>query len=224
METTKLTVEYLIVGILISLAIVFLVFNIMPDETGNLFQQIVSVESGISASLLIVFLPVSYGVGLVAEFLGLIMYEGQMRKVEEKRFPKYIQDNTDWIKNSPLLEKYAQKNRAIPKDSGEKTYGEMRFFILMNNSALYSEVESHINQARIIRVLTISELIFILGFGIRFFTQGFVLSNIVGILVVIAFLAANVLAIISRFERYCRSIERSFKVLTLANAKKKITK
>lgn len=224
METTKLTVEYLIVGILISLALIFLVFNIVPGEMNSLFEIIANYPSAVGTSLVIIFLPVSYGVGLISEYLGLVMYENQMRKVKEKRFPKYIQDNLDWIKNAPLLQKYSVKNQSIPEGAGEKYYGEMRFFVLMNNAPLYAEVEAHINQARIIRVLTIAEIIFIAGFIIQFATKGITLTGITCLVIVMIFFILNIRAIISRFERYCRAIERSFKVLSLSAPKGKTTK
>jgi hypothetical protein len=222
METTKLTVEYLIVGILICLAIIFLVFNIAPWNMDGLTKLFLADPSILSASLIIIiFLPISYGVGLVAEYVGLVMYEGLMRKVKKARFPIFIEANLDWITKSPLLEKYVRKDQPVPDDAGEKSYGEMRFYVLMNNAALYAEIESHINQARIIRVLSLAEVIFILGFVAHVMKNGLTSFSSLGILLVAILLIFTFKAIKSRFDRYCRAIERSFKVLSQAEINKK---
>ncbi len=218
METTKLTVEYLIVGVLIFLAILFLAYSIAPAEIESILQSIIQFPAFVGTGFVVIILSISYGIGLVVEYLGLLMYEKQLKTIKDKRFPIYIQQNLDWIKGSPLLGKFSKKDQSTLKGTGDLIYGDMRFYILMNSSSLYAEVETHLNQARILRVLTIAEIISILGFVIQLITNGINLLSLVFLVTVLVFFVMNIRAIINRFERYCRAVERSFKVLSLSEA------
>jgi hypothetical protein len=212
METTKLIVEYLVVGILVCLAISFLVFALSPINIQSSWLLIVQDASLI---VVIILLPISYGVGLVAEYLGMVLYEKYFDAVKEKRFPAFIRGNKDLLTESALLAKYAQTKDQIPRDAGKKMYGEMRFFTLMKNAPLYAEIESHVNQARILRTLTIAEILFLVGVIIQLVRTGFSLLPFIVLFFLVFLLVFNILAILHRFNRYCRAIERSYKVIML---------
>lgn len=224
METTKMTVEYLIIGIIVSLALIFVVFNVSPADIQALWSTLIQGSSLTSTIIIAMMLPISYGIGVVVEYLGLLMYEVRLRKIKENRFPKYIEQNLEWLEKSPLLVKYVRLHPSIPKDSGDKMYGEMRYFALMKNPVLYADIESQINQARVLRVLTIAEILVIIGLVIGFFTRGIGLFSMILFGLDITFLIINYFAVINRLTRYCRAIERSFKVLTLTEISVKTRK
>ena len=215
METTKLIVEYLIIGLLICLSIIFLIFNIFPNDIQSVWLTITQYPSLVGAGVIGMLLPIAYGVGMVVEYLGMIPYEGRFNVVKEKRFPIYIEQNLDWLTKTPLFKKFPKDHLAIPIGTGRKLYGEMRFFVLMNNAYLYAEIERHHNQIRILRVLTFVETFIIVGLIVQFVTKGISSPALATLVAFILLLISNIGAILYRFNHYCRAIERSYKVLSL---------
>jgi hypothetical protein len=221
MDTTKLIVEYLIIGILVVLSIVFLVFNISPQE----FIPVVDLMNP-NASLIgttafiIILLPIAYGIGIVAEYLGMLLYEWRFNAVKEKRFSPFVERNFSWLLKEELFKDLVKKDRPVPAGIGLKLYGEMRFFILMNSTYLYAEVERQLNQVRILRSFTIAEIIFVLGFAVQLIMGGNFVSASIGLISMILLIVSNIAAVDYRFNHYCRAIERSYKALKLEGFRK----
>jgi hypothetical protein len=214
METTKLIVEYLIMGILICLSIIFLVFNISPNEAQSFWLVITQYPFLLGAGGIAILLPIAYGIGTVVEYLGVLPYEGQLGRIKEKRFQVYVEQNRDWLTKEPLFKKHIN-NQPILKGASLKLYGEMRFFVLMNNAYLYQDIERQINQVRILRVLSIVEIIFTAGLMVQLVTNGVSLPTLCGLILLILLIVLNIGAILYRFNHYCRAVERAYKVLSL---------
>lgn len=215
METTKLTVEYLIIGILVSIAAIFLLFNIAPIQMQTMWNTLLQYPSMTSTGIIVMISPIFYGVGIVAEYLGMLAFDGYLDKIKEERFSNYVSRNRNWLGKSRLLSTFAKKEKAIPKGSGKQMYGEMRFFVLMNNSFLFGEIKAQIDRYRIIRVLIIAEILFIIGFLVHFAVIGIDPLSASLIITIIILLLITIRAMFDRYNRYCRAIEHSFKALSL---------
>jgi hypothetical protein len=90
----------------------------------------------------------------------------------------------------------------------------MRYDVLMKSVPLYADIESQINRLRLIRVLFLSECIVGLALTIRLvraFTP--LTTGILFIIILVTF--GNYAAINYRFNRYCRTVEKAYKVLVL---------
>jgi hypothetical protein len=151
------------------------------------------------------------------EFIGLIAFEWWFDKIKRNRLIEYLNSNRSIIERSPILEKYANpssKKVAIKEEDAKSCIGTMRFYVLMKNSTLYSEIESQMNRLRLIRVLFLVELILLCAIGSQLL-QKFSSAMFYLWILVLVISAANVEAIRIRFHRYCRAIERSFKLLML---------
>ena len=216
METTRLTVEYLIIGILVSVAILFLFASTSPLEMQALWVALVQSLSLINVGILILILPVFYGLGIVTEYLGMFLFDGFLARIKDRRFEKYISDNLSWVSKSRLLSGFVEQGTAVlPEAAGQRMYGQMRFFILMNNAYLYEEIKAQINRYRILRALIIVEILFIIGFLIRLLGQGLNSLSLFFSAFIIVLLVITIRGLMDRYNRYCRAIEHSFKALAL---------
>jgi hypothetical protein len=86
----------------------------------------------------------------------------------------------------------------------------------MKNSALYEEIESQLNRLRVIRILFWVEVILTISgvvYAITHFSGDW--SVVVIPLVPLATAGFTIWAIIDRYNRYCRAVERSYTVLCL---------
>ena len=218
METTKLIVEYLIIGLLTCLSILFLIFNVMPADVQTIWLAFSQNSSLTGITMVAMLLPAAYGSGLIVEYLGMLPFESQFDVVKERRFPAYVQQNLAWLSKNSLFKNSIPDLRSLPKNAGRRMYGEMRFFVLMNSALLYQEIERHLNQVRILRSLTIVVFFFIVGMIVRLVTSGVSILSVLGLLAFILLLIFNIRAILHRFNQYCRAIERSFKALVIDDA------
>jgi HAD superfamily hydrolase (TIGR01509 family) len=220
MKTTVLVVEYLVAGVLASLALTLLAASIFPElisDLKSLFAQHESLDA-ISPILAVVFAALAYGVGLVAEFLGEKTFEWWLDRIKRGHLEGYLKKNDENLHKSPLLAKY-QKNPGDEIDESPvpieiRLIGEMRFHVLMESAELYAEIESQLNRFRLIRVLVLVEAILTAAIIISLIRAGS--PVLVFLLVVVVVLAiANVGAVGRCFHRYCRAVERAYKTLVL---------
>jgi hypothetical protein len=103
-------------------------------------------------------------------------------------------------------------------DSLAACVGKMRFYVMNHSALLYADIAAQISRFRLIRVLFLAEAIVILAIigQLRFGFSPFLIVMF-GLVFFIAY--ANFLAIRSRFNRYCRAIERSYTVLMIGQIK-----
>ncbi len=224
METTKLIVEYLIVGLLVCLATIFLVFIILPDGVLALWTTVTAPSSSAGAAILVMLLPIAYAVGIVVEYLGMLPYEAHFNAVRIKRFPLFVERNRDWLAKNPWFKKQVKDSHAISAQVSLRFYGETRYLVLMKNAPLYEDIERHLNRARILRALTVVELLFLAGLIFQFIWRGINAPSLTGFIVLILLMGLNISAVNHSFHRYCRAIERSFKVIALGTAMKQTQK
>lgn len=219
MGTTKLTVEFVISGVIIVLALFLLAGSIFPI-LGNTVALIESNSTWISANwalLAIIATSVCYGFGVISEYLGLITFEWLLDRVKEKRLKGFISANPLLMQKSPLLSKYKTNNGSeMRRKDISSFYGDMRFHVMMKNSRLYTEIEAYINRFLLIRVLFLAEIIVLVSFIIQFLNTHSTPTAFA--LIFIALIAwANFYAVKYQFEYYCRAIERSYKALLIEN-------
>jgi len=218
LNTTAIMVEALIAGILVLLALLLLAMSVFPSEVQTFFIKISNSQSLLAeAPLLVIVIAIAYGFGVLFEFIGLIAFEWWFDKIKRNRLIEYLNSNRSIIAGSPILKKYvnsSSKKVDVKEEEARSCIGTMRFYVLMKNSALYSEIESQMNRLRLIRVLFLVELILLFAIGGQLL-QKFSLSMFSLWMLVVVIAIANIEAIRKRFHRYCRAIERSYQLLML---------
>ncbi|MFQ5638205.1 MAG: hypothetical protein ACE5IR_09460, partial [bacterium] len=159
---------------------------------------------------------ISYALGVIAEPISRIIFEYLLQSfIGKKRFTGYLEKHRQILDKSPILRRYtpnnSEKKKAKLKES-QSAMGEMRFYVLMKSSELYTEIESQLNRLRFIRVLVIVEIIIILALIFQINRNPLpvfqYLMNIVIVIVIV-----NIFAINSRLNRYYRAVERSYEAL-----------
>jgi hypothetical protein len=220
MGTTKLTVEFVISGVIMSLA-VFLLANSLFTVFDDLLTFIDAHSAWISANwglLAIIGTSISYGLGVVSEYLGLVAFEWLLNKVKEKRMQELISSDSVIIQKSPLLLQY-KSDDDIQMTCKEVSafYGDMRFHVMMENSRLYTQIEMYMNRFLLIRVLFLAEVIVLVSFLIGTI-KAFSALMASGLIFVALIAWANFYAVKYQFEYYCRAIERSYKALLIGTA------
>ena len=236
-KTTDLTLELLIAGVLIltSVAMLILSFILPPDWLTSLRQFITTpgaVMDNIvkwAGSVLVVSLPlataISYAVGVVAESVAREALEYWWHNaVKRKSLTRYFKANRDVLSKSPIFKKYADQpapgQELVIRDA-DVLIGEMRFYVMMKHDKLYREIELHLNQLRIIRVLLFASLIGTLAMGMVLW-RGLFSDRILGwsmLIFTTLLLIATARATHGRFERYCRAVERAYKALMINEIK-----
>jgi hypothetical protein len=220
MDTTKLIVEYLIVGILVSLSLIFLGINIVDPAGVQSFATSFN-ASTLSTNAIVyglVLLPVAYGVGVIVEFAALAMFDFGADKIKTVRLKKYFKTHTELLAKSPIVGKYLKKDN--DKSTANMLYGEMRFFAMYKSSALHAEIEAHLNRLRILRAMVLAEIFFIIGLFFQANYYGFPRASIWTIVFLLVFFVVNLIAVIHRQDRYARAIERSYIALMAEEGEK----
>jgi hypothetical protein len=220
MKTTEMMVEFLIAGILILCSVLFLTLSIFPDYTEQLFNYFGSKDFSLTQVSLFmsVFLAVSYGLGVLSETVGLWPFESLLNLIRKYNREK-IEDTHDTMLKLKVF------NKVEEKDSDSYT-GLMRLFVLKksNEDALYSEIMSQLNRMRLIRVLFITEVIFLIGccFNImhRFdnaawFLWALVISIIISSSAIILATHRESYRDFMKFVRSCLTNWRSYTILFL---------
>lgn len=226
MTMTAIMVEFLIAGILILLALLLFTMSLFPTETQIFFVQINEAQIQlVGLSLIItVFISVAYGFGVLFEYIGMVAFEWWFAIVKARRFSRFIALNSTVLEKSSFLKEYvdtsSEEEDANNKEDGtnkqemRSAHGAMRFYVLMKSSTLYSEIKSQLDRVRLIRILFFVELILLFAVIIQL-NRGFSLTmRNLGIIISLI-MVLNIAAINNRFHRYCRAIERSYKMLIL---------
>jgi hypothetical protein len=217
LKTTTLIIEWLIGGILVSLALVVLAVSFFPRETQGILAWFTARQSpaAYEALLATIVTAIVYAVGILSEFVGRALFEPLLDKIKQERFKQYLQAHQAKLSKSETLKEWGTAPPdMISTSRASACLGEMRFEVLMKSPELYGEIEREMNQFRLIRVLFLVEAM--LGVAIaRQLLQGFSVFLTCSLVFVIVLACVTWLAVRSRFHRYCRAIERTYKVLVL---------
>ena len=226
MRTTMLLVEFLVAGILVLLALIFLGISIFPSKEQailDLFHQEYCLSAG--ALLATIFVAVAYPVGVFSEYLTRDFFEDKLEEIRMNRMRIYLEENHANLRKSPILEKYASIpptdiSTIITKEEARKCTGPMRFHVLMENTELYREIESQLHRLRLMRTLFLVVVLFLAAAVSRLIVTWYLHQDIsLFLLVVIVFFVlaafADFKAIKDRSHRYCRAVERSYRALVL---------
>lgn len=220
MEITKRLIEFILSGILIILSLTFLFYCIFPKEVHSLLDQAEKSTSYIfnNATLATaLFTAISYAVGLVSENMVQNLFEGLLDKTKHNQINDFLKRSFTAIKDTPVIKAFSlDTDEPIDKETAGRLYGEMRVYVNLKSQQLYTEIESQINRFRILRVMFLSEALIITGLVILTFRS---YSWCKVFYVLMACLAAlfTYIAINNRFYRYCRAIERAYKIVSLSN-------
>jgi len=228
METTKVIIEYVIAGILMIFALVLLfmsIFSVTFDTIGKFIisipsadktSDIISSANGLISS--ICFLAVAYSLGVISEYMGMISLEWMIEREKKSRFPKFIDQNLKDLDKSPLLKGFENKTKKEIESHALQLYGQMRFHVMELSETLYAEIENQLNRVRLTRVMLLVEVIFIISLSIQLFSSS-INSNVATVMFVtmITLSIITFQSIKKRFERYCRSIERSYKEIVFCS-------
>lgn len=224
METTKLIVEYIVAGVIILLALALLFAAIFPEELQLLISYAPALQGSstvvFAAMLAVVLTSLAYGIGVITEYLGVITFEWLLERVKVTRIKRFFQTNWEWLQDDAVLRPYGNlPPEKISRKTVANCHGEMRFDVLMQNAYLYAEIESQMNRFKLIRIFFIAEVILAVALLILIAREASAIL-ISLLIMVILFGCLNWLAIYHRFNMYCRSIERSYKVLFLNSLSK----
>lgn len=215
MNTTSLIIEYLVAGILLLFAFLLLAYSLCPQDIQTLFLLLKSIKE-FDFAILSLFTAIAYALGVLSEPIARIIFEYPVHDlIKRRRLRKYIERHKGSLDKSALLKKYITKDNKIPNiklKEAKEIIGEMRFYVLKQNSELYKEIESQINRLRLIRILFIVEIVLLLAFIFQI-TNSFSPSLCFGIILIGIFCACTVIGIINRLNRYGRAIERSYELL-----------
>jgi hypothetical protein len=232
-DTTKLIVEYLIVGILVCLGIAFWGISAFAPNGIQSLDMILSTkwfsENAILSAL--IFLPIAYGIGVVIEYAMLIIFEGSADKIRLKILDRFVTQHITLLKKSKLLQNYRvvesgqttkgrnkNEERVKAKEKREiakRLLGEMRFYVMHKSVPLHAEIEAHLNRLRILRALPLAEFFFLLGFLAEYFRTGFSVVYSIATFFLVALTGVNLFAIAQRQERYGRAIVRAYLALII---------
>lgn len=226
MRTTMLLVEFLVAGILVLLALIFLGISMFPSKEQailNLFDQDFCLSAG--ALLATIFVAVAYPVGVFSEYLTRDLFEKFLDKTRMKRMRTYLKENRKNLKKSPILGKYSEIppgiiDEKITMDEARKCIGPMRFHVLMTNSDLYRDIESQLHRLRLMRTLFLAIALCFLAIISRLIVTWYQHREIsLFLLVTLVFFGLTAYetfkAIKDRADRYCRAVERSYRALVL---------
>jgi heme A synthase len=213
MKTTEVLVEHFVGGILMTAALLFLIWSFASDQIPKLPDDLPAKLKEYAAIIAAVLAAVVYSIGLLAEFAARVTFDRfSMDRIKRRRLAKYVHDNKDNLAKSPILKRFA---KGVVGTDEIDAYGPMRFVVMMRSGeALYREVEAQINRLRLVRVLFFVEAVVLIGLLVLLLRSP---SSALGLgcLTLIALLILNFRAIDYRCNMYCRAIERSYRPLVL---------
>lgn len=226
MRTTMLYVEFLVGGILVLLALIFLGISIFPSMENpimNLFEQ----KGYLSASILLspILVAAAYAIGVFSEYFTRSLFENKLDEIKVMRTKTYLKENYCRLWRSPILAEYLRVppkkiDEKIDIEEARKCIGPMRYYVMMENSELYREIESHLHKLRLARTQFLVVVILMLAVFFRLQRALHLQSDDSLVLVIVLeFLAlaaiATFKAVMDRSDRYCRAVERSYRALVL---------
>ncbi len=228
-KTTSLIIEYLVGGILVFLAIGFLILSLFPKLGQWILIHLNDLQSvpGKDTLFAAIFIAVAYGIGVISEFLGQIIFQGRLDRIKKQHLREFVKYNQTILRGDDLLGDYVvllddeEKFEYKVENEAPSCIGQMRFYVLMKNPLLYGEIDSQIGRARLVRVLFIVEIT-LLATILGFLYHSYSWLLIIPLVICISLCLTTIKALNSRFERYCRAVERSYKAI-LIDQKSKAT-
>lgn len=209
MKTSMLIVEYLVGGVLVLLAVGFLVVSFIPDVIKNILSSLKDYplqSTGVLILLSTIFVAVAYTLGIFSELFARETFEWLLNIVKKDQLKNYLNETKKMdldLTNDPI---FVDKVR-LPT-------GLMRFYVLMKSPDLYQDIASQLHRFRLMRILFLADTICIVAVIRQLFRGSS--SLWIWILVILLFIAhMDFIMIYDRFKRYCRSIERSYTILML---------
>lgn len=207
MNTTNLIVEYLVSGILCITSICIFSYAVSPNEFIYFLNIFLYYYKDYSTIFLTVAVAISYSLGVAVETIALQFLESILHKKSVIRLKEYINKNERLFNEDVYMKGIF--NETITKKTARDCYGNLRFHILSHNEKLYKEIESQINRMRLIRVLFLFELLTLISLIIILIKSfSIVLLLLLSFLVLLSIFTYK--SIHTRFDRYFRSIERSY--------------
>ena len=153
MKTTALIIEYLVSGILLMAALLLLAYSIFPQDVQKFFLLLKNSKE-LAFVISSVFAAIAYALGMLIEPIARIVFERLLHdRIEKERVAKYIEAHRTNLHKSSIFKKYKANNNIPSAKEAKSIIGEMRFYVLMQSSGLYDEIESQINRLRLIRIL-----------------------------------------------------------------------
>lgn len=214
MKTTTLILEYLVTGIITLIALFYILYVVCPKHEVLLLESIIKEFAGMGNLFLIILLSISYCLGIAIETSALSVFENILHKRSVERLPQYYKENEEILKLSPFFE--GINFLAISEKQARKIYGQLRFVVLSKDANLYKEIESQISRMRLIRVLFILEFIFFIGAVILIIQGDNSMMLAVFTTVLFLLLYSTFEAVIIRFDRYFRAIERAYIIVGIS--------
>ncbi|MBU7012959.1 MAG: hypothetical protein HXS46_19935 [Theionarchaea archaeon] len=222
MKTTMLIVEFLVGGILVLLALIFLIGSVFLGDILAIPRTLAQIlydpnqcqpqSTGILLLLSTIFVAIAYAVGILLAPVAREMFEWMIRSVKKGRLEEYFdrleKDEIDRTK-IPFL-----KNLKVNKD--QVPAGAMRFDVLMKSPELYQDIVSQLHRYRLMRLSFLAETILILAVVVQLLQENS--STSMWALALIAVISVFVFPpIYDRFERYCKAIGRPNKTEEKSN-------
>jgi hypothetical protein len=223
MKTTVLLVEFLVAGALVSLVLGLCAYSFFPDDVERIFNNLFQCTSAsIGILYATIFIAISYGAGILSEYIGLHIFEGRHDEIKKDRIRTYVkklQNENIHLEKNPIFRNLAEvPPERITKKQARSCIGPMRFYVLKESPYLYQDIDSQLHRLRLIRIMVLVEVCLIVAIGWRlcynlvvhhYFSAPLACALIFfgGVIVV------NYKAILDRFNRYCRAVERSYKAL-----------
>jgi len=199
MKTTMLIVEFLVGGILVLLALIFLIGSVFLGDIlaiPRTLAQDQSLPAGILLLLSTTFVAIAYAVGVFLEPFAREMFEWMLNGIKKES----LEEDKVGIMETPVLKEVGQM----------KAHGLMRFDVLMKSSKLYQDIASQLHRYRLMRISFLAEIIFILAIIGQLLQEHSSISMWALALITVIFVLVFP-PMYDRFERYCRAVGNSDK-------------
>jgi hypothetical protein len=217
---TNLLVEFLIAGVLILYAVLLLVFSVLPVsamlEVIQWFAANMANLDKLFAFSLIPTIALAYAFGMLTEIATRSLFDRWLLAVRRRHVTQFFSANRDLLAPDLLFQPYAATDPQTALIKDKDILGQMRFVVLMKSERLYTEIEYQINQMRVLRVLLVFLAVIGLALAIllaRQLMSAFTPLAICGVILTAGLFALDLVAIRSRYTRYFRAIEFSYKAL-----------
>lgn len=217
MEATRLIIEYLVAGTLTLISLFGLVISIFSNKV-SVLTTVSSPQSTLIQAILdnevilsTVFIALSYGIGIAIEYAGEQLFEKRLDRIKVERLLQFISNNKPILMKSailkPLIETEETKAEILTN-----CVGQLRFFVMKNSPSLYADIATQISRLRLIRVLFLVNVLMGIAVLAQLFQGEFLFWVVIfGFIVTLGVISR--MAVLSRFHRYCRAIERSYLIL-----------
>jgi len=218
MKTTMLIVEFLVGGILVSMALVFLFVSLFPGEAGTILDKATAIlcpylnkdqPEGLFLLLSTLFVAIAYTVGVLSEPIAREIFEWMLNRIKRRKMEnlkEYFEKDQKKLKKSPIVEETEEKI----KEKHKQTYGDMRFYVLMRSQELYQDIASQMHRYRLMRLLFLAQLILIVAVVVQLLRESSS-SLMRGLAVAIVIIVLIFLRAYDRFIQYFESVKGFYK-------------